>query len=156
MMLMGDGACQDWMDGGEWGFAQQTKSGAIVPPPYLLLSESDIGSKLDTARSRWIDLKNTAFSQHVDYWNKTLPGGNFEHDRFNAGFDLGFSDALEFFNMRRSRQLVGPGADRIGMLDLWVRKRMIESGQEGLALVGNSSRGFDEASRTFTAPLGYK
>ena len=54
-----------------------------------------------------------------------------EHWRFGAGWDIGFSDAISFSQARISGVLTGTGADKIGMLDAWVRKRVIESRQGG-------------------------
>ena len=54
-----------------------------------------------------------------------------EHWRYGAGWDVGFSDALSFFQARVTGVLTGIGADKIGMLDIWVKKRITESGQGG-------------------------
>lgn len=38
-----------WMDGGGWGFIEQTKKGHISPPPWLLLSFADVRSRAEAA-----------------------------------------------------------------------------------------------------------
>ncbi|KAI9720822.1 MAG: hypothetical protein M1812_002661 [Candelaria pacifica] len=120
----------EWMDGGEWGFAQQTKSGNIPPPSNLYLPADQIQSKLNDAQNQRAKCKNTASSNHNGYWNQASPGQQFQHYRFSDGWDVGFSDALAFFQARLNG-LSGPGGDKIGMLDLWVKKRLVDSGQGG-------------------------
>ena len=141
------------MDGGEWGFAQQTKSSAITPPPSLLLSSSDVQSRMGTARSQQADRKNAAVSAHVAYWAKTSPGQTFEHWRYENGWDVGFSDAMAFFGMRASGQLVGPGGDKIAMLDLWALKRIKESGQGG-SFVWEFEQGLRQGISDFYGAVG--
>lgn len=119
------------MDGGEWGFVQQTKSGAITAPTSLRISNTDVNARLGTAQSQRTSRKNAAVSSHVSYWDKLSPGQRYEHWRFENGWDVGYTDAMTFFGMRANRQLAGQGGDKIGMLDVWVRKRIRESGQGG-------------------------
>jgi len=121
----------DWMDGGEWGFAEQTKKSNILPPQSLLLSADDVRSRVNTAQAQRGQRKDAAVNNHTNYWNQTAPGETFEPWRFGAGWDVGFSDALAFFSIRANGGLQGGGGDRIGCLDLWVRKRIAESGQGG-------------------------
>ena len=121
----------DWMDGGEWGFAEQTKNANILPPQSLLLSADDVRARANTAQAQRQQRKDAAVASHTNYWNSTAPGATFEHWRFGAGWDVGFSDALAFFTMKVNGGLQGGGADKIGCLDLWVRKREAESGQGG-------------------------
>ncbi|KAI9679847.1 MAG: Glucan 1,3-beta-glucosidase 3 [Caeruleum heppii] len=121
----------DWMDGGEWGFAQQTKSSNILPPSNLRMSSADVNARIGQAEGRRNELHDSAVSQHEKYWSMTSPGQNFEHWRFDQGWNVGFSDAQVFFASRVRGGLVGEGGDKIGMLDVWVRKRIAESGQGG-------------------------
>jgi hypothetical protein len=121
------------MDGGEWGFVQQTNFSNISPPPFLLLCNSDISSRINNAQSQRDSLKSSAVTAHVNYWSQTSPGQYFEHWRFGEGYDVGFSDATTFFEMRMNGGLSnrGCGADKIGCLEIWIKKRMLESGQQG-------------------------
>lgn len=101
---------------------------AITPPASLTLSKDDVQGRLSNARAQQHDRKQQTVSGHVNYWDSNHPG-NYEHWRFEQGWDTGFNDALEFFGMRGQQGL--EGADRIGMLDLWCLKRIRESGQGG-------------------------
>lgn len=121
----------DWMDGGEWGFAEQTKKSNILPPQSLLFSTDDVRARINNAQAQRGQRKDTAVNNHINYWNQTAPGATFEHWRYGSGWDVGFSDALAFFSMRANGGLQGGGGDKIGCLDLWVRKRIAESGQTG-------------------------
>ncbi|KAI9849426.1 MAG: Glucan 1,3-beta-glucosidase 3 [Sclerophora amabilis] len=121
----------DWMDGGEWGFKQQTNNGNVYPPRNLTLSAADVRSKISTAQSQQAGLKSAASSAHRNYWSQQSPGQTFEFWRFDTGYDVGFADALAFFGTKVNGALPGTGGDKIGMLDLWVRKRIFESGQAG-------------------------
>lgn len=126
-------AKMEWMDGGEWGFWEMTKKGAVVPPRELLLGADDVKARIASAQQQREEKKNASVGAHVGYWNQTSPGGQFEHGRFEQGWDVGFSDALAFFGVRANGGLGGSstGGDTIGHLDLWVRKRIMESGQGG-------------------------
>lgn len=120
----------DWMDGGEWGFKQQTKIRAITPPNSLCLSPSDVQSRLSHAQSQQEGQLQSTMGAHCNYWDSTYPG-QYEHWRFEQGWRVGFNDALAFFGMRANGGLQGHGGDKIGMLDIWVKKRIVESGQAG-------------------------
>ncbi|KAL2352882.1 glycoside hydrolase superfamily [Cryomyces antarcticus] len=120
----------DWMDGGEWGFAQQTKNNAIAPPASLTLPHPDIQRRITAATEQRDARRAAALAAHTNYWDSQHPG-DYEHWRYEAGWGVGFDDAAAFLGMRASGALQGPGGDRIGMLDLWVRKRVVESGQAG-------------------------
>ncbi|TVY51703.1 putative glycosyl hydrolase, partial [Lachnellula suecica] len=124
----------DWMDGGEWGFAEQTKKGNIPPPPYLTLPSQEVRNRIQAANDRRGELGNSAKQGHEGYWNHTSPGQQFEHWRFGQGWDTGYSDAMKFFGARVDGALgdrVQEGGDKIGCLDIWVKKRLFESGQGG-------------------------
>jgi hypothetical protein len=125
----------DWMDGGEWGFVQQIKNGNIRPPAFLTFSGQEIKKRTQIANERREELKNGASRSHNEYWNRTSPGKKFEHHLYSGGWDIGFSDAQKFFNMRADGALGGKanggGGDTIGCLEIWVKKRLVESGQRG-------------------------
>ncbi|KAK5136408.1 hypothetical protein LTR08_003534 [Meristemomyces frigidus] len=116
----------NWMPGGEWGFKQMTEAHAITAPQALTLT--DVGERVRHAQGQQQELRGNAVGAHVGYWDQNHPG-QYEHWRFEQGWDVGFSDAAGFFGMRGQGGL--PGGDKIGMLDLWVLKRLRESGQAG-------------------------
>lgn len=119
----------DWMPGGEWGFKQMTEQLAIFPPPTMTLTIPEIQAKIATAQAQMNLMKGNAFGQHCQYWDSHFPG-HYEHWRFELGYRIGYSDAMSFFGMRsRYHQ---QGADKIGMLELWVLKRIRESGEFSL------------------------
>lgn len=122
----------DWMDGGEWGFKQMTRLGAITPPPGLTLA--DVAPRIQHAQAHREAQKQQAYQGHCGYWDSQ--GGHYEHERFAEGWDVGFHDAMAFFGMRSQGGACGGGAaleggDKIGLLDLWVLKRLRESGVGG-------------------------
>jgi hypothetical protein len=118
----------DWMDGGEWGFKQMTNAHAIKPPHSLTLPKDDIQHRISKAQCQQNQKRGETFGQHCHWWDTNHPG-NYEHWRFQAGWDVGFSDAMHFFGMRSHRGF--EGGDKIGMTELWVLKRIRESGQGG-------------------------
>jgi aryl-phospho-beta-D-glucosidase BglC (GH1 family) len=115
----------DWMPGGEWGFQAQTDAGNIVPPKHALLSAQDRPALLERARQEQDRRLQEAMQQHVGYWSGVDPNGTYEHDKYEFGWKVGYQDALAFFEGR------GTPGDRIGMLELWVLKRIRESGYRG-------------------------
>jgi aryl-phospho-beta-D-glucosidase BglC (GH1 family) len=124
----------DWMDGGEWGFVEQTKKGNITPPLWLTIPKEEVRRRVSEAQTRRGELHEAALRSHIDYWNRTTQGKKFEHERYGQGWDIGFSDAECFFEMRTNGYLgteARGGGDRIGCLDIWVQKRLRESGQRG-------------------------
>ncbi|KUJ09149.1 glycoside hydrolase [Mollisia scopiformis] len=123
----------DWMDGGDWGFKQQTESGDIAAPPMMSLAVTDINARVSSADAQAQGLHDTALSGHTSYWNSTAPGQTFEFFRYDQGWWNGWSDARTFFLARTTGLVPGGGGgsggvDKIGFLDLWVRKRMFETG----------------------------
>ncbi|KAI9837963.1 MAG: hypothetical protein M1819_006117 [Sarea resinae] len=139
----------DWMPGGDWGFVANTNNKAIPPPPGLLLSKQDISSRLSSAHSRREDQKTGALTNHSNYWDSTAKGKQFQHNRFADGFDVGFSDAMAFFEGKDSIA----GGNKIGMLDLWLRKRVLESGQGG-EFVWEWEQGFRQGVGAFYSAAG--
>lgn len=135
----------DWMPGGEWGFKQMTENHAIVPPASLTLSHDDVQGRVQTAQAQQQDRKQSAVGGHAHWWDTNHPG-QYEHWRFEQGWDTGFADALAFFHCRAQKGL--PGGDKIGMLDLWVLKRLRESGQGG-KFVWEFEQGLRQGVRDF-------
>lgn len=120
----------DWMDGGDWGFKAQTNRGALSSPRSLTLSAQDVRNAAHGAYGRMQELHDAAFQSHVQYWDRTSPGQHFEHERYSEGWKLGWSDAKAFFTARADGIVPGgDGGDKLGCLDMWVRKRMVETGQ---------------------------
>jgi len=140
----------DWMPGGEWGFRQMTDQHAIIPPPSLTLSAPDVQQRVESARSQQQQRKQGAVDSHCHYWDSNHPG-EYEHWRFEQGWDVGFADAMAFFGMRSQQGL--PGADRIGMLHLWVLKRLRDSGQGG-RFVWEFEQGFRQGVKNFYECVG--
>nr|POE88352.1 glucan 1,3-beta-glucosidase 3 [Quercus suber] len=118
----------DWMPGGEWGFKKMTEIHAITPPAALTLSPDDVQSRVQNAQSQQQERKQKTVASHTNWWDTNHPG-QYEHWRFEQGWDTGYTDALAFFHARAQKGW--PGADKIGMLDMWVLKRLRESGQGG-------------------------
>jgi hypothetical protein len=52
---------------------------------------------------------------------------------YTKGWDVGWTDALSFFTMRAEGKLQGgaEGGDKLGCLEIWVKKRLLESGERG-------------------------
>jgi aryl-phospho-beta-D-glucosidase BglC (GH1 family) len=121
----------DWMDGGDWGFVHQTKSKAISAPSNLLMNAADVDAAVARAKLQKTERGKQSCDAHADYWHRTSPGKAFEHWRFQTGWDVGWNDALMFFSTRVAGGVNGSGGDKIGCLDLWLRKRIGESGMVG-------------------------
>ncbi|EWC44259.1 hypothetical protein DRE_01085 [Drechslerella stenobrocha 248] len=118
-----------WMPGGEWGFKEQTANGGLPAGVLASAAKDAVEGALARAESSREDLKRAAVGQHVNYWNHTSPGQHFEHFRYEEGWELGFNDAMVFFAYRLNHIPNGVtrnGADRIGMLDVWVKRRELE------------------------------
>lgn len=115
----------DWMPGGEWGFKAQTDARNVLPPQYATLSSKERAERSKKAGLEQDGRKQQAVQQHVSYWNGVDPNGTYEHDKYEYGWHVGYTDALAFFEGR------GTQGDQIGMLELWVLKRIRESGYQG-------------------------
>ena len=142
----------NWMDGGEWGFKQCVKNGAITAPPNLGLSQQDVQGRIQNAQGQAQQKKQETHGSHCNFWDSQHPG-QYEHQRFEQGWDVGFNDAMAFFGAITGGGLRGHGGDKIGMLDLWVRKRIIESGQGG-KFVWEFEQGLRQGVRDFYQSAG--
>lgn len=116
------------MPGGEWGFREQTNNSALPVHPLSSATAAPftIEQLLSKATQARENLRAAAMSQHINYWNNSAPGQYFEHHRFQQGWDVGYNDAVTFFGYRLHHFSTGVkrnGADRIGLLDVWVKKR---------------------------------
>jgi len=147
----------DWMDGGEWGFAEQTKKGNIPLPFFLTLPAQEVKNRTQTAQGQREDLAKAAREQHEGYWNRTSPGKQFQHQLYSDGYDVGYSDAQKFFSMRANgalgEEVADVGGDKIGCLEIWVQKRLLESGQRG-EFVWEWDQGFRKGVGDFNGVVG--
>ncbi|KAG8628782.1 hypothetical protein KVT40_002647 [Elsinoe batatas] len=141
----------DWMDGGEWGFKEQTNKGAITAPHNVRLSRDDVSERVRRARDAMYGKRGNTYGAHCQYWDTNHPG-HYEHQRFEAGWTVGFEDALTIFEMR-TRTGRASGGDKIGMLELWVLKRLKESGQGG-KFVWEYEQGLRQGVRDFYELVG--
>ncbi|TLD39379.1 glycoside hydrolase family protein [Venturia nashicola] len=145
----------DWMNGGDWGFVEQTNNGTTCAPSNLLLSAKDVKTAVEKCAKQQTQIRDQSFAQHVNYWNEAAPNKTFDHDLFRQGYYLGWNDALIFFEARSKGLLGGDGvgADKIGMLDLWVRKRILDCGVTG-EFVWEFEVGYRKAVADFYALAG--
>ncbi|KAF2817610.1 glycoside hydrolase [Mytilinidion resinicola] len=122
----------NWLPGGEWGFIAQSNSATITPPPNLRIA--DVTRRIANANDKQADLMTVSISAHCGYWDRTAPGKPFEHWRYEQGWKLGFGDASAFLGMNSQpgySEQYAPGGDKIGNLELWVLKRIRDSGMGG-------------------------
>jgi aryl-phospho-beta-D-glucosidase BglC (GH1 family) len=115
----------DWMPGGEWGFVAQSDAENIVPPKHTTLSQQDRIAVLHKATHERDNRMREAMEQHVGYWRCADPNGTYEHEKYEHGWQVGYQDAFAFFEGRATQ------GDKIGMLEMWVLKRLRESGYRG-------------------------
>ena len=101
------------MNGGAWGVVEMTTQRSVMAPACLMLS--DVSQRSTNARNQQAQKKQNSVAAHNSFWDSKYPG-QYEHWRFANGWDIGFCDALAFFEMRSKNCL--QGADKIGMLDL--------------------------------------
>jgi aryl-phospho-beta-D-glucosidase BglC (GH1 family) len=119
----------DWMDGGDWGFVQQTNTGSVCPPSNLTLSSAAVSAAIAKASSQQQGQQQASYDGHVNYWARR--GSGYEHWRYSNGWTVGWNDALAFFGMRLNGFLPGTGGDKIGCVEIWARKRISESSMVG-------------------------
>jgi aryl-phospho-beta-D-glucosidase BglC (GH1 family) len=148
----------DWMGGGEWGFVEQTKKGNIPPPSFLTLPAQEVRKRAQAAQGRREEMARAARHSHDGYWDRMSPGKKFEHALYSEGWDLGFTDAQNFFIMRADgalgQRVANYGGDKIGCLEIWVKKRLLESGQNG-QFVWEWEQGFRAGVGAFTHCVGF-
>ena len=112
----------------EWSFKAQSDSGAIASPPEHHQKKEEVLCKLKFAENKRSKLMMEAIQAHSTYWTNQAPQSRFEHWRYADGWHLGWVDAMDFYRARSEGMLGNceTGADAIGMVDLWVLKRMKE------------------------------
>ncbi|ODM23366.1 hypothetical protein SI65_00955 [Aspergillus cristatus] len=146
----------DWMDGGDWGFKEQVNTGAIPAPPWLALSRDEVHARLRQADIQRNDRHEEAYSQHIGYWDSVAPGVHFEHDRYSRGWDLGYADAGWYFGALVNSIIPGQreGGEKIGALDLWVRKRITETNEVNQGMGWKWEHGFRKVINDFYSVVG--
>jgi aryl-phospho-beta-D-glucosidase BglC (GH1 family) len=115
----------DWMPGGEWGFKAKSDEGSIIPPGFMMMSADDRRARVEKARHERDGRMHEAVQQHVSYWSGVDPNGHYEHEKYEHGWQVGYQDAFAFFEGR------GTQGDKVGMLEVWILKRIRESGYRG-------------------------
>ena len=132
------------LHGGGWCFLEQSASGNIAPPLYMTIATNDVTLlKQNSVLLRDMTLL-TSLNERIVYKKSVSPTVNYDPSRYQAGWQVGFSDATSFFTIRVSGALgnTAAGGDRIGLLDLWMRKRLIDSG-----LTGDAASEFEQGMR---------
>ena len=114
-------AKMDWMDGGEWGFVEMSKKGAIQAPAYMHWGFTLVRSKNARAQEDRLQLRRKDLAAHVHYWERITNGIVPEERRYEEGWEKGWWDASAFFLARAKGIVPGAycGGDRIGLLALW-------------------------------------
>ncbi|KFY12141.1 hypothetical protein V492_04082 [Pseudogymnoascus sp. VKM F-4246] len=151
-------AKMEWMDGGEWGFFEQVKKRTIVAPPWQCLSSNDARHSADEATRVKESTLSQALGSHVEYWSQTAPRKKFEHRWYGEGWDIGWEDAKSFWLARADGHMgeissSSGGAEKIGCLEIWIRKRLAESGKEG-GSVWEWEHGFRAGVKAFEGMVG--
>ncbi|KFY27770.1 hypothetical protein V493_03326 [Pseudogymnoascus sp. VKM F-4281 (FW-2241)] len=151
-------AKMEWMDGGEWGFFEQVKKRAIAAPSWLSLNPQDVQHRAYEATMSKESTFSRELGSHVEYWSQTAPGKKFEHRWYGEGWDVGWEDAKCFWLARADGQMgaiasSADGADKIGGLEIWVQKRLGESGKEG-GSVWQWEHGFRAGVKAFEGMVG--
>ena len=139
----------DWI-GGEWGFKQMTEQYAIVHPKHLALTSDEVTKRIDIAQAQRDGRRGNDWGSHCSWWDGNHPG-EYEHWRFEKGWTLGWDDAIAFFGMRNTSGYIG--GDKIGMLDLWILKRLRESDQTS-SFVWEWEHGFRQGVKAFYEAAG--
>lgn len=151
-------AKMEWMDGGEWGLVEQVKKRSIVAPQWLFLDVSDVELRAHEATRSKESTFSLALGSHVEYWSQMAPGKKFEHRWYGEGWDVGWEDARCFWLARATGKMgdiasSSGGAEKIGCLEIWVRKRLAESGKEG-GSVWQWEHGFRAGVKAFEETVG--
>ncbi|KAL1600486.1 Glucan 1,3-beta-glucosidase 3 [Paraconiothyrium brasiliense] len=143
----------DWMPGGEWGFKAQSnpQNRFIFPPPHAFIPERNIPGLLECARNRKEERMWKAVDQHRAYYDHLAAKMPADHSRYEHGWKIGYADAYVFFE-GKADEAVGPG-NRLGNVELWVLKRIRESGFAG-DFVWEYEQGLRRGIHDFNAVVG--
>lgn len=120
----------EWMDGGEWGFVEQVKKQNIVAPEFLMFSGDEVRRMTQEADGRKEGLKIESQQGHENYWSSRAPDVKLGFALFGEGWGQGWEDARSFWVMKSAGTLgiAASGGDKIGCLEIWVKKRLSEAG----------------------------
>jgi hypothetical protein len=141
----------------EWDFKTQASPDpatglyAIVAPTHTLASPYDIATLLRKAQEREDERMYAAVKQHVAYWDFMQADAPAEHWRFEIGWKVGYKDAYCFFAGMLDRAV--QQGNKIGNLELWVLKRIRESGMRG-KFVWEFEMGLRRGIMDFNAVVG--
>lgn len=147
----------DWMPGGEWGFKAQSESRErfIFPPPHAFIPDQSIFGLLECARNRKDERMWKAVDQHRAYHEHLAPNTLADDSLYSDGWKIGYNDAYHFFEGKmnaKAMEAVEPG-NRLGNVELWVLKRIRESGIIG-DLVWEFEQGLRRGIHDFNAVVG--
>ncbi|PYH94998.1 hypothetical protein BO71DRAFT_352122 [Aspergillus ellipticus CBS 707.79] len=107
---------------------EQFKTGATSIPSYLTIPQAEVREKAKKAKAEQPQLREKILSQLSDSWN------SHQRESFSHGWDLGYSDALQFFSAAVLGVLPDrAGADKIDSLELWIRQRKTDLVPEQLS-----------------------
>jgi hypothetical protein len=147
----------DWMPGGEWGFEAQSEpqNRFIFPPPHAFIPECNIFGLLECARNRKAERMSKATDQHRAYHDHFAPHALTDFSLYENGWKLGYQDAYVFFGGKandKANEAIEPG-NRLGNVELWVLKRIRESGFKG-DLLWEFEQGMRRGIHDFNAVVG--
>ena len=142
--------------GHAWNFLHMNALKAIAVPRYLTFDFATVRDRRGHAQEHKESLKSRDINNHNEYWHEAAPWQEFEHWRFEEGWELGYQDAVGFWEMRLNHGIQGAqkGADTIGLLDLWILKRLRQLGAVG-DFVWEWEHGFRQGVRTAQQALGW-
>ncbi|KAE8383633.1 glycoside hydrolase superfamily [Aspergillus bertholletiae] len=111
--------------GDGWDFERQVSADAIQPPSWLAIPRAQAISKIAQAEAQRLQSQTAALSQHSDSPDTR------EHRQYALGWDFGFNDGLNFFSALSRDVIAGGwnGGDKIGAMELWIRKRLADTGK---------------------------
>ena len=141
--------------GHAWNFKHMNRLGGIAIPAYLGFDFARVRKDSERAFDQKESLKNKGFENHLEYWREAAPQQEFEPWRFEEGWEQGFQDAVAFWCMRSEQGIQGAkrGVDKIGLLDLWILKRLRQLGPVG-EFVWEWEHGFRQGVESAQKALG--
>ncbi|KAF5339671.1 hypothetical protein D9757_014856 [Collybiopsis confluens] len=138
---------EGWSDRG-WCFYTAVEQGVL--PAYVDRFKSAFGKhSVDSLRGRGQAERQGAFQAHVGWWdNHSSNPSEFEHWRFEEGFDRGWEDCIAFFYGSTTGELQG---SEIGFVGQWKRVRVEAHRREkgDGKMVWEFEHGFEQAIGKF-------
>ncbi|KAF9895376.1 Glucan 1,3-beta-glucosidase 3 [Aspergillus nanangensis] len=106
-----------------WSFEKQVHAGVISAPTWRTIPSVQILENVKQAESQWAQIRDRSLSEVSTALDASAV------QRFTKGWDLGYSDALSFLGAIARGVMPGSsdGGDKIGAMELWVRKRIIDT-----------------------------